>query len=190
MYNLEYEEGYITFNWIHPSCSAKTSLCGTRLYILKFGSDVRLLLDLRVSLASMNAVLLSIAALAQIGSSSPTGQTEPPIPELARRAPNTIWIWAGPNYTGPSQSLTYNTVNECHAINWDTIGSIWMPDNIVCTFTVKPGDCQDDIGNFRSQTIFPSGLADIRQWYEPRKADFPAYWFHNARSIQCGGANF
>lgn len=33
------------------------------------------------------------------------------------------------NYTGPSQSLTYNTVNECHAINWDTIGSIWLPDS-------------------------------------------------------------
>lgn len=29
-----------------------------------------------------NAVLLSIAALAQIGSSSPTGQAEPPIPEV------------------------------------------------------------------------------------------------------------
>ncbi|KAM0260398.1 hypothetical protein ACHAQJ_002800 [Trichoderma viride] len=137
-----------------------------------------------------NVVLFSIAALASIGSCTPTGNAEPPIPELARRAPNTIWIWAGPNYTGPSQSLTYNTVNECHQIDWDTIGSIWMPDNIVCTFTVKPGDCQDDVGNFRSQTIFPSGLADIRQWYESRKADFPAYWFHNARSIQCGGANF
>jgi hypothetical protein len=29
-----------------------------------------------------NAVLLSIAALAQIGSGSPTGQSEPPIPEV------------------------------------------------------------------------------------------------------------
>lgn len=29
-----------------------------------------------------NAVLLSIAALAQIGNSSPTGQAEPPIPEV------------------------------------------------------------------------------------------------------------
>lgn len=29
-----------------------------------------------------NAVLLSIAALAQIGSSSPTGQSEPPVPEV------------------------------------------------------------------------------------------------------------
>ncbi|PNP53754.1 hypothetical protein THARTR1_05878 [Trichoderma harzianum] len=137
-----------------------------------------------------NVVLLSITALAQIGSCTPTGQIEPPIPELARRAPNTIWIWAGPNYTGPSQSLTYNAANECKIITWDSIGSIWLPDNVVCTFTVKPGDCQDDLGNFRSQTIFPSGLADIRQWYESRKPDFAAYWFYNARSIQCGGANF
>jgi hypothetical protein len=91
---------------------------------------------------------------------------------------------------------------------YDTIGSIWMPNSktpsplwytisgsnettdIVCTFTVKPGDCWDTIGNFRSPTIFPSGLADIRKWTDSRKADFPGYWFHNARSIQCGGSNF
>ncbi|KAG7284302.1 hypothetical protein NEMBOFW57_010673 [Staphylotrichum longicolle] len=94
------------------------------------------------------------------------------------------------NYTGPSKSLTYEKVNDCRVMPYDTIGSIWIPDNIVCTFTVKPGDCYDTVGNFRSKTIFPPGLADIRQWYEPRKADFPGYWHHNARSIQCGGANF
>ena len=60
----------------------------------------------------------------------------------------------------------------------------------MCTFTVKPGDCGDTVGNFKSQTIYPPGLADIRQWTDSRKADFPGYWFNNARSIQCGGSNF
>ncbi len=112
------------------------------------------------------------------------------------------------NYTGPSKSLTYEKVNDCRVMPYDTIGSIWIPSSknldldlqrdpesdretdIYCTFTVKPGDCYDTVGNFRSKTIVPPGLADIRQWYEPRKADFPGYWHHNARSIQCGGANF
>lgn len=111
-----------------------------------------------------NVVLLSIAALAQIGSCTPTGQIEPPIPEVCNIAQHPTlsfteqyiarsscakhyldlgWpvssfqrYWSAEqlltcksNYTGPSQSLTYNTVNECKAINWDTIGSIWLPDS-------------------------------------------------------------
>lgn len=49
--------------------------------------------------------------------------------KLVARAPNTIWIWAGPNYTGPSTSLTFEKVNDCRIIPWQTIGSIWMPDS-------------------------------------------------------------
>ncbi|KAK4122878.1 hypothetical protein N657DRAFT_598735 [Parathielavia appendiculata] len=146
-------------------------------------------------MVSFKSLLLLLPALAfPAGFAAPTPESKGELPahaaEIVARAPNTIWIWAGPNYTGPSMSLTYYKVNDCGTIPWQTLGSIWIPDNIVCTFTVKPGDCWDTQGNFRSQTIFPSGLADIRQWYEPRKADFPAYWFNNARSIQCGGSNF
>lgn len=33
------------------------------------------------------------------------------------------------NYTGPSKSLTYEKVNDCRVMPYDTIGSIWIPDS-------------------------------------------------------------
>lgn len=49
--------------------------------------------------------------------------------KIVARAPNTIWIWGGPNYSGPSTSLTYQNVNDCRTMPYNTIGSIWMPDS-------------------------------------------------------------
>ncbi len=47
------------------------------------------------------------------------------------------------NYTGPSMSLTYEKVNDCRAMPWDTIGSIWMPSSKNLIFTRKDNSIQD-----------------------------------------------
>lgn len=46
-----------------------------------------------------NVVLLSIAALAQIGSCTPTGQIEPPIPEVCNIAQHPILSFTNSTYS-------------------------------------------------------------------------------------------
>lgn len=64
------------------------------------------------------------------------------------------------NYTGPSQSLTYNTVNQCHQIDWQTIGSIWMPDSKY--HTEKSANSTANLVSKTLSALLPSNRATAR----------------------------